>query len=294
MTEQSRAKQDQAADGPFPGVRRAEQPWRVTEAEMGPFERRRVGDRRSLASADEEPRPTGGGRQRAGRRKSDVLTTEARSSLGVRSHRLVRRFREPLIGLTLAGVAAPLINAGIVAPEDPDAERADDLDEDAIQAGVRDLDEEVGDYWVEAAEEAVRGQTVEGAVVRYGISQEMASQIYDAAARHEIEPDVAFGLVFVESTFNERAVSHVGARGLSQVMPRTARWLDPTVNTADLYNPDVNLELGFRYLRQMIDKYDGDLFKALTAYNRGPGTVDRILGRGGNIDNGYAGKVLAG
>jgi hypothetical protein len=294
MTEQRREDQDQTATAPFPGVRRSEQPWLATETDQGPFERRRVGDRRGLDSGGEDPHPSAGGRRRVGRRKSDVLTTEARSALGARSHRLVRRFREPLIGLTLAGVAAPLINAGIVTPEEPDAERADDLELDAVQAGERDLDEEVGDYWGEAAETLVRDQTVEGAVVRYGISGDMASQIYDAAARHEIEPDVAFGLVFVESTFNERAVSHVGARGLSQVMPRTAKWMDPTVRTADLFNPEVNLELGFRYLRQMIDKYDGDVFKALTAYNRGPGTVDRILSRGGNIDNGYAGKVLAG
>jgi soluble lytic murein transglycosylase-like protein len=100
--------------------------------------------------------------------------------------------------------------------------------------------------------------------------------------------------VFVESTFRERAVSHVGARGLAQVMPRTARWLEPSVSTGELFDPEVNLELGFRYLRQMIDRYDGDLFKALTAYNRGPGTVDRILRRGGNPDNGYARKVMEG
>lgn len=287
----------QETHGPFRTTQFHEQPWRATESEHGPFERRRSGDRRAM-----ENRSEGGGpeeersdrRRRWGRRKADVLTSSSRDTLTGQGRLLVRRFREPLIGLTLAGVAVPLINAGLSAPLEADEERADSMDADALAAAERDLEDEVGDYWAEAAEATVRGQTIEGATVRWGISAELAEKIYDAATRHDIEPDVAYGLVFVESTFRERAVSHVGARGLSQVMPRTARWLDPTVSTQELFDPEVNLELGFRYLRKMIDKYDGDVVKALTAYNRGPGTVDRILRRGGNIDNGYAGKVLAG
>jgi hypothetical protein len=288
--------------GPFPESSWREQPWRATETEHGPFERRRAGDRRGLegaleAAATAEAAETSEGRRRSGRRKADVLTSNAQATLKGRTRVLVKRFREPLIGLTLAGVAAPLINAGVTNPEEaePEAEQARAAEAGTMVAtGARDLEGDVGDYWAEAAEEVVRGQTIEGATVRYGISSELAQKIYDAASRHEIEPDVAFGLVFVESTFRERAVSHVGARGLAQVMPRTAQWLDPTVRTADLFDPELNLELGFRYLRQMIDKYDGNVHNALTAYNRGPGTVDRILRRGGNPDNGYAGKVMAG
>jgi hypothetical protein len=288
--------------GPFPESSWREQPWRATETEHGPFERRRAGDRRGLegaleAAATAEAAATSAGRRRrSGRRKADVLTSDAQATLKGRTRVLVKRFREPLIGLTLAGVAAPLINAGVVNPEEAETEAEADAAESGtmVATGARDLEGEVGDYWAEAAEEVVRGQTIQGATVRYGISSELAQKIYDAAARHEIEPDVAFGLVFVESTFRERAVSHVGARGLAQVMPRTAQWLDPTVRTADLFDPELNLDLGFRYLRQMIDKYDGNVHNALTAYNRGPGTVDRILRRGGNPDNGYAGKVMAG
>jgi soluble lytic murein transglycosylase-like protein len=286
--------------GPFPALRGREHPWKATEVEHGPFERRRAGDRRTVgltesAAADlaaEEAGEARGRRKQWGRRKADVLTSSAQSTLTARSRVLVRRFREPLIGLTLAGVAVPLINAGLALPEEADP--ADVLDADRAVAGERDLEGEVGDYWAESAESVVRAQTIEGAAVRYGITPDLAEKIYDAATRHDIEPDVGFGLVYVESTFRERAVSHVGARGLAQVMPRTAQWLDPTITVRDLYDPETNLELGFRYLRQMIDKYNGDVFKALTAYNRGPGTVDRILRRGGNIDNGYAGKVMAG
>jgi hypothetical protein len=285
--------------GPFPESSWREQPWRATETEHGPFERRRAGDRRGLEEAlqaAEKPEAPEG-RRRMGRRKADVSTSEARATLTGRTRTLAKRFREPLIGLTLAGVAAPLINAGVAVPGEAETgtEQAGDAEPGTMVAtATRDLEEAVGDYWAEAAEEAVRGQTIEGAAVRYGISSALAQKIYEAASRHDIEPDIAYGLVFVESTFRERAVSHVGARGLAQVMPRTAQWLDPTVRTADLFDPETNLELGFRYLRQMIDKYDGNVHNALTAYNRGPGTVDRILRRGGNPDNGYAGKVMAG
>ncbi len=289
--------------GPFPAPQARDQAWRADETGRGPFERRRGGDRRAMECAADAPAcvdpveavAATERRRHWGRRKSDVLTSEAQSTLTGRTRLLVRRFREPLIGLTLAGVAAPLINAGLAVPDDAEpANATDPADTDAALAGTRDLDEEVGDYWSDAAETVIRGQTIEGATVRWGISTELAKKIYDAATRNDIEPDVAYGLVFVESTFREQAVSHVGARGLAQVMPRTARWLDPTVNTRDLFDPEVNLDLGFRYLRQMIDKYDGNVENALTAYNRGPGTVDRILRRGGNPDNGYAGKVLAG
>lgn len=292
----SGARDRRESQGPFPELRGREHPWLPTEIEHGPFERRRAGDRRAAAAAgrsvDEIERAARQRRHHWGRRKSDVLTTDARKTLTGRSRLLVRRFRQPLIGLTLAGLAAPLLYAGLPLAEEGEAE--DETDREARPSGERDLDDEVGDYWAESAEALVRDRTIEGAAVRYGISRDMAEQIYDAATRYDIEPDMAYGLVFVESTFRERAVSHVGARGLAQVMPRTAQWLDPTVTVRDLYDPEVNLDLGFKYLRQLIDKYDGDAFKALTAYNRGPGTVDRILRRGGNIDNGYAGKVLAG
>ena len=89
-------------------------------------------------------------------------------------------------------------------------------------------------------------------------------------------------------------MSGVGARGLTQVMPRTARWLKPGTKTDDLYDQRTNLKLGFKYLNQLIDKYNGNVRHALLAYNRGPGTVDRILKRGGNPNNGYADKVLGG
>jgi soluble lytic murein transglycosylase-like protein len=125
----------------------------------------------------------------------------------------------------------------------------------------------------------------------YNLSVDLAQRIHTAAAEHGIEPDVAFGLVRAESSFRTSATSVVGAVGLMQLMPATARWLQPGITRAQMRDPDTNLNLGFGYLRQLIDKYNGDVDLALVAYNRGPGTVDRALRRGANPDNGYAAFV---
>jgi soluble lytic murein transglycosylase-like protein len=127
-----------------------------------------------------------------------------------------------------------------------------------------------------------------------GLTRELAESIYDLALQEQIDPDVAFGLVRTESEFKTTATSHVGAIGLTQLMPATARGMRRGTTVADLRNPAINLSIGFRYLREMLRKYDGDAELALTAYNRGPGTVDRVLKRGGNPDNGYAAAVLTG
>jgi len=126
----------------------------------------------------------------------------------------------------------------------------------------------------------------------FTISDKLAEQIYAAAVKNEIDPRIAFGLVRTESEFKDYATSHVGAIGLTQLMIPTARWFKKGVTEDQLRDSATNLEIGFRYLKELIDRYHGDVELALTAYNRGTGTVDRVLKRGGDPDNGYAGKVL--
>ena len=126
----------------------------------------------------------------------------------------------------------------------------------------------------------------------FDIPLELASSIHEAADEAKVDPVLAFGLVRVESSFRRTAVSWAGAVGYTQVMPATARWMDPAVGRADLFRSDVNLRLGFEYLAYLMDYYDGDVRLALTAYNRGPGTVDRLLRLGRDPENGYADKVL--
>lgn len=129
---------------------------------------------------------------------------------------------------------------------------------------------------------------------QYDITPALAATIYRTAREVGIEPRIAFNLVWVESRFNPRAVSPVGAVGLAQVMPATARILQPGITRDELFDPETNLRLGFTYLKDMLRKYDGDIRLALLAYNRGPGTVDRVLAMGQDPNNGYADWVLAG
>ncbi len=142
--------------------------------------------------------------------------------------------------------------------------------------------------------EMARLEAVTHNSARYRIPADLAADIYDIALAEGIDPTLAFRLVRVESGFVQRAVSPVGAVGLAQLMPRTAFGLDPSLTYADLFDRKTNLRLGFRYLKQMIEKYDGDLRLALLAYNRGPGTVDMVLQEGGDPANGYANAVISG
>jgi soluble lytic murein transglycosylase-like protein len=106
-----------------------------------------------------------------------------------------------------------------------------------------------------------------------GIPPRYAAKIAELAARFDLSPALLEAVVWQESRWRENAVSPVGARGLAQLMPGTARYLG--VNSAD---PFQNLEGGARYLREQLDRFDGDLEKALAAYNAGPGRVERARG----------------
>jgi soluble lytic murein transglycosylase-like protein len=172
-------------------------------------------------------------------------------------------------------------------PDAPTSARALGPDESARSNVVFDA---WADYVMEREIEHVAGRYAE----RFRIPVRLATQIYSAASAEGIRPDVAFGLVRAESSFRPRAVSSAGAVGLTQVLPSTGRWIVPGTTRRDLLDTETNLRVGFRYLRFLYDKYDGNERLALTAYNRGPGTVDRHLRRGVNPDNGYVEFVLTG
>ena len=130
--------------------------------------------------------------------------------------------------------------------------------------------------------------------LEYGVSLQLASDIERAAVAEGIDPELAFRLVRVESEFKERAISPVGALGLTQLMPATAESLQPGITRDQIFERQTNLRLGFRYLRWLLEVYDGDVTEALHAYNRGPGTVARLRERGQDPANGYAERVLRG
>jgi len=93
------------------------------------------------------------------------------------------------------------------------------------------------------------------------------------AAKYDISPALLEALVWQESRWNPNAVSPAGARGLAQLMPGTSREIG-----VDWRNPAENLEGGARYLRLQLNRFDGDVEKALAAYNAGPARVARAGG----------------
>lgn len=128
---------------------------------------------------------------------------------------------------------------------------------------------------------------------RYGISRDLARTILKVAHDEGVDPDLAFRLVRTESRFVTRAVGPAGALGLTQLMPSTARSIDRSVRTrSQIIEPTTNLRLGFRYLRGMIERYDGNVKLGLLAYNRGEVAVDRALRSGRDPENGYSHRVL--
>ncbi len=214
----------------------------------------------------------------------------------LRSHPL----RHGMMGLAVAGTAAPLAIARYSAMRvDPRHEQqvgimphVVPIDDQAVGAAWRAATNEVAETKSTAREDVITDK-----LQRYGemgLTRELAESIYDLALQENIAPDVAFGLVRTESEFKTSATSHVGAIGLTQLMPSTARGMREGTTIADLRDPQINLSIGFKFLREMLNHYDGNAKMALLAYNRGPGIVDRILKRGGDPDNGYADAVISG
>ena len=98
--------------------------------------------------------------------------------------------------------------------------------------------------------------------------------VNEASGRYRLDPDLVNSVIKAESDFNAHAVSPKGARGLMQLMPGTASQL----GVPNAFDPQANVEGGTKYLRELLEKYDFDIVKALAAYNAGPQTVERFGG----------------
>ncbi|RLC15454.1 MAG: lytic transglycosylase domain-containing protein [Deltaproteobacteria bacterium] len=95
--------------------------------------------------------------------------------------------------------------------------------------------------------------------------QPYSTIIKTAAARHKIDPALVKAVIMAESRYNHLAVSKKGAGGLMQLMPNTAK----SLGVQDIFDPEDNITGGVRYLKKLLNRFDGDTKLALAAYNAG-------------------------
>jgi soluble lytic murein transglycosylase-like protein len=207
----------------------------------------------------------------------------------------IERRRARLRNGALAVVACGIGVAAFAGHRPPEARAAEQTP--LLMLGSSDLrnqlDETRGKLDLATAQ-LERMQAVFAFSTRYHVAADIASAIYDVALAEGIEPELAFRLVKVESEFNERALSPVGAVGLTQVMPATARFFVPGITRDQLYDRETNLRCGLRYLRALVRENHGNMKLALLIYNRGETAVNESRHAGLDPSNGYEQLVMKG
>jgi len=193
-----------------------------------------------------------------------------------------------LIGASLSSPPAPSHSPAEIASTSP-AEVAP-----AVSSAAPSEDERDEDAIAEA-------QILERFAVRHTALPErerrrLARVIVEEARARDLAPDLVMAVIEVESAGYHLAESHVGALGLMQLLPPTGKemaerigieWKGPDT----LFDPIINVRLGTAYLRELADKYGGDVNTALAAYNWGPGRIDRRLARGASVPRLYVEQV---
>jgi soluble lytic murein transglycosylase len=157
----------------------------------------------------------------------------------------------------------------------------------AREAELRALQERLHQYEDEAHyQEAVKlgvADAVRASRLPERQQRRLATAIVREARRNDIDPLLVVAVIRCESSFNNYAVSHVGAMGLMQVMPNTGKYLADKAGFdlrrhTNLFDSETNVELGTAYLADLIQRF-GTIERALVAYNAGPGLARRILAR---------------
>ena len=119
--------------------------------------------------------------------------------------------------------------------------------------------------------DSLSAQIIGGARLPVAVPSYLDGVIRQAAAETAIDPNLLAAVIFQESRFDPKAVSRRGARGLMQLMPRTAAY----VGVRDSFDPEQNVRGGARYLAEMFETFNGELELSLAAYNAGPMAVKK-------------------
>jgi len=115
---------------------------------------------------------------------------------------------------------------------------------------------------------------------------DLSLHLYELSEAYDFDPAFILSLIHVESSFRAQAISKAGARGLMQVMPNTGRYIANKEGFAyksnnDLFDPFLNLSIGIDYLAELRDRFHGNYFFMLAAYNAGPTKIKQLMAKTG-------------